>query len=205
MPGFPHSPDFQLAGTAPANRNSPPSASQGSVNPGHPSATEGRASAARVKRVGKKSQSYLGQEIARRIGLPVGARYSMGCRRARSGGSGQCARFRLHSALRLFPGVKLFLQDRNIAQIGLEADVKEIADHGHQANHVIGGGIGDHAGNMPFADPHPMTPPDDPGGGRRHQRIANARDQTDERVQTETDRRARQDEPAVERSGQPVL
>jgi hypothetical protein len=48
------------AGTAPANRNSPPSASQSSVGPGHPCGTEGESSIAWGDRVGTKREFFWG-------------------------------------------------------------------------------------------------------------------------------------------------
>jgi len=50
---------FRPAGTAPAHRNSPPSASQSSVGPGHPFKAEGRASVTRGWRGWIKCQDFF--------------------------------------------------------------------------------------------------------------------------------------------------
>ena len=55
---------FRPAGTAPANRNSPPSAGQGSVSPGHPFRTEGEASVAWGERVGKMVGGFFWRCLA---------------------------------------------------------------------------------------------------------------------------------------------
>ena len=59
------SPSFRPAGAAPANQNSPPSASQNSVGPGHPIGAKGGASVTRGERVGKKMAGFFGPEIVR--------------------------------------------------------------------------------------------------------------------------------------------
>ncbi len=63
-----------LAGTAPARQNSPPSADQSSVSPGHPFGTEGQASIAWGERVGKKWGEFFWQEARQHGGEVCPAR-----------------------------------------------------------------------------------------------------------------------------------
>ena len=109
----------------------------------------------------------------------------------------------------VLPGVPVGLaqvagEEPVVAAVGLVRDVEEVAEKGNRADKDIQAEIDHHAGERDIRDAA------NPGGeyedkrGDAGQRIADARDESDEAVETEADGRAGDAEDVVEKMGEEV-
>src|SRR5215218_6280493 len=97
------------------------------------------------------------------------------------------------------PGLLQVIEDdADVALVRLEAEVEEIADERHRADHGVDRDVADHAGELPGRQAELLRLPDDVARQRRRDRLADHRDESEQRVDADGAVRARDRDRAVQ-------
>ncbi len=99
---------------------------------------------------------------------------------------------------------QVIAQQLGVPQVRLEPHVDEVAHHRDRPHHIVDRRVQPHPDQRAARHAKLMRLPDDPGRGQRGQRVADARHQPDQRVETEPDPGAGNPIPGIQKPREAV-